>query len=200
MKLLGGILNNIQKKADMGIGTLILFIAMILVAAIAASVLIQVATNLQNKALLTGDRTARQVSGGFQALVLYGTDDGDGYLDEFVMKMKLMPGSEPVSLSTTIIEVLTSNMSMSLKYGGTNCSAATNNRTHYFAQTLITSANHQDGYIVKGEVIMVCFATPYGMEAGEDVSFAITPKDSYPLKIESALPDRINTGRVFIFP
>ncbi len=197
---MGGILGRIPKKADIGIGTLILFIAMILVAAIAASVLIQVATNLQNKALLTGDRTARQISGGFQALIIYGTDDGDGLLDDFVIKMKSMPASEPISLNSTIIEVLTHNTAMSLKYGGTNCSAAENNKTHYFVQTLITSPSHQDGYVVKGEVVMTCFSAPYAMSPDEDVSFSVTPRNAYPLKIETALPERINTGRVFIYP
>jgi flagellin-like protein len=188
------------KKAEMGIGTLILFIAMILVAAIAASVLIQTATSLQNKALLTGDRTARQISGGFQALIIYGTDDGDGLVDEFVMKAKLMPGSEPISLNSTMIEVLTNNMSLDLKYGGSDCSLATGNRTHYFAQTLIVSPTHQNSYVVNGEVVMLCFSTPYGMDADEDVSFLITPKSAYPLEIETALPDKINTGRIFIYP
>ena len=51
-----------MKKGDIGIGTLIIFISMILVAAIAAGVLIQTATSLQNTALLTGERSRSQVS------------------------------------------------------------------------------------------------------------------------------------------
>jgi flagellin FlaB len=63
-----------NRKAEMGIGTLIIFIAMILVAAIAAGVLIQTATSLQNKALLAGTRTKGQVSTAIQFLLVYAED------------------------------------------------------------------------------------------------------------------------------
>ncbi len=77
-----------NKKADTGIGTLIVFIAMILVAAIAAGVLIQTATSLQNKALLTGMRSKNEVSTALSPIIVYGEYGSNHYIDFLYIKMK----------------------------------------------------------------------------------------------------------------
>ena len=188
------------KKAEIGIGTLIIFIAMILVAAIAASVLIQTATSLQNKALLTGNRARDQISSGLEALVVYGTNGTDGDLEEFFLKLKLVAGSETLRFNDTMVEIMTRNTSQNLEYGGTDCSASTGNNTHYFVEYLIESNNHRDDYIHSGEVAMVCANSPYPMGRDEDIEFSIVGTVGFPLVIETALPDYIHTTRVFVFP
>ena len=56
-------------EGSIGIGAMIVFIAMVLVAGIAASVLIQTSTNLETQAMATGSQTTDEVSTG---IAVYG--------------------------------------------------------------------------------------------------------------------------------
>ena len=53
---------NENTLAAMGIGAMIVFIALILVAAVASAVIIQTAEKLQQNAQTTGDQTQQQLS------------------------------------------------------------------------------------------------------------------------------------------
>ena len=78
---------------------------MILVAAIAAGVLIQTATSLQNKALLTGMRTKNEVATALSPILVYGEDGSNHYVDFLYIKMKLIPGSEPIKLESALLSL-----------------------------------------------------------------------------------------------
>jgi len=188
------------KKGEVGIGTLIIFIAMILVAAIAASVLIQTATSLQNKALLTGERSKDQVSAGMQALLMYGTNGEDGTVEEMRLKSKLLPGSGAIRFNETLIEVDVKNGSLDLTYASGDCNDTNTNRTHYFVENLIEGTRYREGYMQSGDVSMLCFEAPHDMGRDEDLQVRVVPKYAQVMIIETTMPDAILTERVFIFP
>jgi flagellin FlaB len=200
------------KKAEVGIGTLIIFIAMILVAAIAASVLIQTATSLQNKALLTGKRTESQISSATQVLLIYGEDGSTGNnVDQFFMKMKLIAGSESIRLNDTLIEFDLNNESADLDfYYDGNCTytgvpassgfMTTGSEGNFSVEYLVKSSDWRSGYIQRGDVIKLCFEAPRPIDADEDVQLRFIPKVGMPTIVETAMPDVINQKRVYIFP
>ncbi|QZP36535.1 archaellin/type IV pilin N-terminal domain-containing protein [Halobaculum magnesiiphilum] len=65
-----------EERGQVGIGTLIVFIAMVLVAAIAAGVLINTAGFLQSKSQETGQQSSKQVSNRLQEVVTVGQVSG----------------------------------------------------------------------------------------------------------------------------
>jgi len=124
-------LNNSKTTTDrgqVGIGTLIVFIAMVLVAAIAAGVLINTAGLLQSQAEATGEESAQQVSDR----VVVGTVIGDGNdfdagdleedpeerIDGIALTVSRSPGAGDINLENSIIEVFANGFSATLTHDG----------------------------------------------------------------------------------
>ena len=97
-----------MKKAAQGISSLIIFIALILVAAIAAGVIIQTSTSLQGKSLTVGKETQSKILSEIDLVDAYfqGTADGKiGKDDNLLMSLRLGPGSEPIQIEDLIVKL-----------------------------------------------------------------------------------------------
>jgi len=73
-----------REKGEFGVGTLIIFIAMIIVAAVAATVLIQTAYILQQQAEETGSIARQDVATGFKVITIQGVREDVMYENENV--------------------------------------------------------------------------------------------------------------------
>jgi len=97
-----------------GIGAMIVFIAMVLVAGIAASVLIQTSSRLETQALATGSETTEEVAGGIAI------DDITGHvatdIDMLAITVRVRAGSPDIDLNHTIIELSNGSKKVILSY------------------------------------------------------------------------------------
>jgi len=110
---------NMQKwdEASIGIGAMIVFIAMVLVAGIAASVLIQTSSRLETQAMKSGQETIAEVATGLAIDAIDGHVDGaTKQVDLLAITIRPRAGSADIDLSSTIIELSDSSTTNILTY------------------------------------------------------------------------------------
>ncbi|WP_276273841.1 archaellin/type IV pilin N-terminal domain-containing protein [Haloarcula litorea] len=103
-------------RGQVGIGTLIVFIAMVLVAAIAAGVLINTAGFLQSSAEETGQQSSDQVTNRLEVVSAVGTDidSSNSEVDTVEVTVKKAPGAANIDLGSTIAQWVDSSGSYDL--------------------------------------------------------------------------------------
>ncbi|MCX8173136.1 MAG: hypothetical protein N3F63_00785 [Thermoplasmata archaeon] len=101
-----------SRGGAIGIGTLIVFIAMILVAAIAAAVIISAVFSLQQQAENAASGAQNKVSNALQVRIIEGVRTGtplSNTIDYLQIQVALAPGSNPINMADVIIKIVTGN-------------------------------------------------------------------------------------------
>lgn len=90
---------HFDKRALMGIGTLIIFIATILVAAVAAAVLISTSNVLQQRSLLVGQEARKGITDGIEVIsIMTASDAIQETFNDFEILVRLSPGSDALQM------------------------------------------------------------------------------------------------------
>jgi flagellin-like protein len=109
--------NDDRPRGQVGIGTLIIFIAMVLVAAVAAGVLVNTSGLLQSQAEDTGADAQAQISNQIEVVTATGVArDGTDGVEKIELVVKKSAGSDPIDLSQASIQYTSDSASETLTY------------------------------------------------------------------------------------
>ncbi|HDL01770.1 MAG TPA: hypothetical protein ENH23_06015 [candidate division Zixibacteria bacterium] len=134
-----------DNRGQVGIGTLIVFITMILVAAVAAGVLLRTSGTLQTKATATGEEATSEVSTQIKVIQAlgYSSDSGsDRNITSVGLTVQLAAGSGAIAMSDLIL----SFKSGSTYYRGISSTGASNlNFSYNFIQNVTGNSILESG-------------------------------------------------------
>ncbi len=203
-------------RAETGIGTLIVFIAMVLVAAVAATVLIHTAGNLQQTAQSTGQQTTAQVSSGLAIQQIIGFDSNttnpeSGVLNYTLIYLSVNTGGSAVDLGNATVSLYYEGHAASLTYHDNFTSATQTGSSNLTSASTWSGAlsgnefgvaviHNPSGSLTKAhpvlsygsEVVLVInnnavFGTG-GVAQGETVTGQVTPQVGSPAVIDFTTP------------
>ena len=155
---------NTEDRGQVGIGTLIVFIAMVLVAAIAAGVLINTAGLLQAQAQQTGEETTAEVSNVVQISEVIGNDTqtagAEGEIDVLNLSVRLASGSDPVNLSQASYTISSPRGNATVVNGNNVTNAGT------ISHTQIQGMDGSDGSVLKDQEDLLAVEIDLDEESG----------------------------------
>jgi archaellin len=94
-------------KKGLAFGSLMLYIAIIIVAAAAVTVIINATTGMQTKMTRVASESQKQTSFMIDMLDITGYGAEDLSIDVFTIRMKLYSGATPINLYNTLISIMT---------------------------------------------------------------------------------------------
>ncbi|ELZ82832.1 flagellin-like protein [Haloferax larsenii JCM 13917] len=188
-----------DKRGQVGIGTLIVFIAMVLVAAIAAGVLVNTAGFLQATAEDAGQESVDKVTNRVEVLNSHGVVGNNSTIKYINMSVRLAAGSSSVDMNETSIKYLSGSEVQQL----TNNSASGTADGTQFALNEITDDDNSFGVLNsmsdRYEVVINAGAieaeTPAddndGLETGETVRLEITSRTGGTTTVILTMPQQL---------
>lgn len=204
-----------NRRGEMGVGTMIIFIAMILIAAVAASVLIGTANKVRDQAGSTGDQAIQGVSAGLniESATGYVAAMSDGLKVQSIhMTIKVVAGSPGVNIKNMLVYVTSNKPIFNDQTAGaatltlyqsadmlTNTSVDAWNNTGSFGALNKASGDYagwNGGYVItQGDTIDILI--PLIASASTDIQVKMVPPYGSSSQINLRVPD-LFTGEGYI--
>jgi flagellin FlaB len=185
------------EEAEMGVGTLLIFIAMILVAAVAAGVLVRTAYELQQQAESTGDQALMEVATGLRTITAFGlTNLSVPEITDIYVKVTLSAGSPVINLEHVIIEISNGEVDVSLAWGTTSTAG-------YFDATQIRDTYPYNNWtgsepgMTQGDIALLHInLTAQGMSLAsqQEAEMLIIPKHGIPTYLAVVAPSVLSNA------
>ena len=189
-----------SKKGAQGIGTLIIFIAMILVAAVAAGVLIQTASSLQSKSLDVGRQSQEKITTDVEVVQVYVANTNDSAItpnvDNVTLVIRLGSGSSPINLNDLIIKMDTQAGSQNLQYNSTGFTNAT-----YGVSYISNGGNAVAlGYLSTGDLAQITFVDRYIVTESQTATLRLLTKNGAVKPVDITTPSAMTKITTYLYP
>lgn len=183
-------------RGQVGIGTLIVFIAMVLVAAIAAGVLINTAGFLQTTAQQSGEQSSQQVTNRLDVVSVYGNvDSSSETLGTVNMTVKPAPGADAINFDNVTIEWVGPNGAFFL----TNSSTSEGDADFHLnvvkdADGSFPNLNSPDDRTEIG-INMTASSTLVELESGQTVTLKLTTMSGGTTQVRINVPQALGNAK-----
>ncbi len=156
----------------MGIGAMIIFIAMVLVAGIVAYVLLSTGSLLEIQSGNTGTQTIKEVSSGLKVSTIQGHNTA-GLIDKIVILITPRAGSPEIDLTGVLIELSDSEQKNILEYSSSYWIDGTAGLDSLFDVDAFSSVASEFGAIVLIDDDGSCSQTTPVINRGDSVMLAL---------------------------
>ena len=189
------------KKGAQGIGTLIIFIALILVASVAAGVVLQTGSSLQSKATSVGSQTQNIITTFIKVDTVYSNGTQDGQIDALndTVTATLRAGTEvsDINLETTSVQVFTTQGVQTLSYSG-NSSYST---SEFGVEYISNGGNPKlNGFLTSEDIASMKFIPIYNMTSSEPITIKFSPRDGQALAVKFFVPGSLTDPLTVLYP
>ena len=177
-----------NKRAAIGIGTLIVFIALVLVAAIAASVIISTSFSLRDQAIATSESARQEVTGPIKILNFFGNRNAttNAGINILTIHLTVFSGADGINFSKMRINYIDSTRSVIFFMHACNVAGSTPafGTLYSAAEIPVAVGNGWDPannlcFLDNGNIIEISMSiidnVPGGLLPGTKVSLAFLP-------------------------
>ena len=181
-------------RAEVGVGTLIVFIAMVLVAAVAAAVLINTSGTLQQRAQSTGKEATQEVSSNLKVVGIYGLRGNVASdLSEVKILAELSAGALPMDLGELIIRFSDGDVAYNYEWAATQQNATA--PRNFELDCIRGDCDDSDTVMEAGDLVELYFSLPAAdwMPERTDIQVSLIPEQGTPVAADFRTPPTYST-------